>query len=53
MTVGGFGGCAIVLVAAAAAESAAVKIADAFEARFGRRCPAFATRAASGAGEVQ
>jgi galactokinase len=50
MTGGGFGGCAIVLAAADAAEVVAATIAEDFERRFGRRCPIFATRAAAGAG---
>jgi len=53
MTGGGFGGCAIVLARTDAAEAAAETIAGAFESRFGRRCPIFATRAAAGAGELQ
>ena len=53
MTGGGFGGCAIVLVRADAAEAAAEKIADAFAARYGRRCPVFATTAAAGAGDFE
>jgi len=52
MTGGGFGGCAIVLARAAAAEAASDRIAEAFASRFGRRCPIFATRAAAGAGEL-
>jgi len=52
MTGGGFGGCAIALVEAGAAAAAAETIADAFEARFARRCPIFATRAAAGAAEL-
>ena len=53
MTGGGFGGCAIVLAETGAAESAAEKIAEQFNSRFGRRCPIFATRAAPGAGELR
>ncbi len=53
MTGGGFGGCAIVLVRAAGAAAAGEEIAAAFERRFGRRCPVFATRAAAGAGQLK
>ena len=53
MTGGGFGGCAIVLARVEAAAEAGRKIADSFEARFGRRCPIFVTGAAAGAGEVR
>jgi len=49
MTGGGFGGCAIVLAAAGNAPQIEQAVADGFEARFGRRCPIFATRAADGA----
>ena len=49
MTGGGFGGCAIVLAEAARAEAIGEAIAGAFEGRFGRRCPVFATRAGPGA----
>ena len=49
MTGGGFGGCAIVLAEAAGAEAIKEHIASGFAARFGRRCPIFATRAAGGA----
>jgi galactokinase len=52
MTGGGFGGCAIILAEAGSAEAATEAIAAAFERRFGRRCPVFATRAAGGAGEA-
>ncbi len=50
MTGGGFGGSAIVLVRADAAEAASRTIQDAFEKRFARRCPIFATSAGDGAG---
>ena len=50
MTGGGFGGCAIILVAADAAEATARKVAQAFAAQFARRCPIFATTAVAGAG---
>ena len=53
MTGGGFGGCALVLVEADAADAAAKHIASTFRARFARRCAIFATRAAGGAGQVQ
>jgi len=49
MTGGGFGGCAIILVAADHAEAVTTSVGDGFEARFGHRCPIFATRAADGA----
>jgi galactokinase len=49
MTGGGFGGCAIVLVTAERAQAVSVAIGDGFEARFGHRCPIFATHAAPGA----
>jgi len=52
MTGGGFGGCAIVLVRRDAADATAEAIADDFAARFGRRCPIFATGAVAGAGPV-
>ena len=50
MTGGGFGGCAIVLVRAAAAEAATQAIRAGFAERFGQPCPIFATGAAAGAG---
>ncbi|MHC4984605.1 MAG: galactokinase [Planctomycetota bacterium] len=49
MTGGGFGGCAIILVAADHAEAVTTSVGDGFEARFGHRCPIFATMAAQGA----
>ena len=49
MTGGGFGGCAIVLAQADRAQAVSEAIAGGFAARFGRRCPIFATRAAAGA----
>jgi len=52
MTGGGFGGSAIVLVSAAAAEVTAAAIAAGFAERFGQPCPVFATRAAAGASLV-
>jgi len=52
MTGGGFGGCAIVLARADAADEVAAAVAGAFAERFGRRCPVFATAAAPGAGEL-
>jgi len=52
MTGGGFGGCAIVLARRGSADAAAETIADDFAARFGRRCPIFATGAVAGAGPV-
>ena len=53
MTGGGFGGCAIVLAEADKADAIADAIAGGFAARFGRRCPIFATRAAQGASVVE
>lgn len=53
MTGGGFGGCAIVLARAQFAEAIAETVAAGFAARFGRRCPIFATRAAQGASVVE
>jgi galactokinase len=53
MTGGGFGGCAIVLAEAGRAKAIADAVAAGFEARFGRRCPIFATRAAQGASVVE
>ncbi len=53
MTGGGFGGCAIVLAAANEAEQIAETITSSFEARYARRCPIFATRAAAGASVVE
>jgi galactokinase len=53
MTGGGFGGCAIVLARAGRAKAIADAIAAGFGARFGRRCPIFATRAAQGASVVE
>jgi len=52
MTGGGFGGCAIVLVEADQAPAVTDAIQQAFAAKFGRKCPVFATRAADGAGLV-
>lgn len=49
MTGGGFGGCAIVLARKPAADAVADAIAEGFAARFGRRCPIFATVACGGA----
>ncbi len=49
MTGGGFGGCAIVLVAANNADVTAKAIIDGFAATFDHPCPIFATRAAAGA----
>jgi len=53
MTGGGFGGCAIVLARASRAEVVAEAVAAGFAARFARRCPIFATRAAQGASVVE
>jgi len=53
MTGGGFGGCAIALARSDSAEEVAEEVRAAFERRFGRRCPVFATRAAAGAGELR
>jgi galactokinase len=52
MTGGGFGGSAIVLVEARAADAVAEKIAKDFHARFNRRPPVFPTTAAAGAGAL-
>jgi galactokinase len=49
MTGGGFGGCAIILAHVSQAETITRIVQDAFAARFGRRCPIFATPAAAGA----
>lgn len=49
MTGGGFGGCAIVLAQAGQSQGIADAVAGGFALRFGRRCPIFATRAATGA----
>ena len=49
MTGGGFGGCAIILVAADHADAVTQSVGDGFEKRFGHRCPIFATQAADGA----
>lgn len=53
MTGGGFGGCAIVLARASHATAISGKIAEAFEGKFGRRCPIFQTRAVAGAGVLK
>jgi len=53
MTGGGFGGCAIILAGAGQAKAIADAVAAGFAARFGRRCPIFATRAAQGASVVE
>ena len=52
MTGGGFGGCAIFLCQADHAEPARGALSAAFEARFGRPCPIFATTACDGAGPI-
>ncbi|MCE5325784.1 MAG: galactokinase [Planctomycetaceae bacterium] len=52
MTGGGFGGCAIILADAAAADAVCKKVADDFERQFTRRCPIFATHACTGAETV-
>jgi len=49
MTGGGFGGCAIILAATAAADSVITRVTEAFRADYGRACPIFATGAAAGA----
>jgi len=49
MTGGGFGGSAIILVAADHADEVSRAVAGAFERRFDCRCDIFATRAAQGA----
>jgi galactokinase len=53
MTGGGFGGCAIVLVAADRAEAIRNAIRADFQEKYGRACPVFATHAAAGAGTVE
>jgi galactokinase len=53
MTGGGFGGCAILLVDAAAAEAVGRAVRSGFDARFGRKCPFFATRPAVGASVLE
>jgi galactokinase len=52
MTGGGFGGCAIILVHVSQAETITRIVQQAFTARFGRRCPIFATPAVAGAGAL-
>ncbi|MCJ7544847.1 MAG: galactokinase [Phycisphaerae bacterium] len=52
MTGGGFGGCAIILAHVSQAERITRIIQEAFAARFGRRCPIFATPATAGAGPL-
>ncbi len=52
MTGGGFGGCAIVLVAATHAEDVSGAIHAGFEGRFGHACGIFTTRAAEGAASL-
>jgi galactokinase len=52
MTGGGFGGCAIILAHVSQAETATQIVQQAFAARFGRRCPVFATSAVAGAGSL-
>jgi len=53
MTGGGFGGCAIILVAADRAGPIIEAIRRQFAERFGRTCPIFASRAVEGASLVQ
>ena len=53
MTGGGFGGCAILLVDAVAAEDVGRAVRSGFDARFGRECPIFATRPAAGASVLE
>ncbi len=53
MTGGGFGGCAIILAEAGQAQAISDAVAAGFNARFGRRCPIFATRAAQGASVLE
>jgi galactokinase len=53
MTGGGFGGCAIILAKAEAAEAIADAVARDFAKRFGHACPIFATRAEQGAEVVE
>ncbi len=52
MTGGGFGGCAIILADADQADDVTQAVQEAFEARFGRKCPIFATTAQPGAGPL-
>ena len=52
MTGGGFGGCAIILATAGAADRVCETVAAGYAERFGRACPIFATRAAGGARRV-
>ena len=52
MTGGGFGGCAIILAQANAADAVTRTVQESFRQRFGRCCPIFPTRAMSGAGRI-
>lgn len=52
LTGAGFGGCTIHLVEPARADAVARALADGFAARFGRRPPVLAVRAADGAAEI-
>ncbi|KKN90695.1 hypothetical protein LCGC14_0226380 [marine sediment metagenome] len=52
MTGGGFGGCAIILATAGAADRVSETVAAGYGERFGSACPIFATRAAGGARRV-
>lgn len=53
MTGGGFGGCAIILAEAEASGPIIESITTGFAARFGRRCPIFATHAVAGASVIK
>jgi galactokinase len=53
MTGGGFGGCAIILAEAAAADAVSQKVASGFLDKFGHACPIFATAAAAGASVLE
>ncbi len=52
MTGGGFGGCAIVLVARGAADSVASALRAAFSTAFARELPVFEASAAGGGREI-
>ena len=52
MTGGGFGGCAIILAQANAADAVTRTVQESFRQRFGRSCPIFPTRAMAGCGRI-
>ena len=52
MTGGGFGGCAIILAQANAADAVTRTVQESFRQRFGRSCPIFPTRAMAGRGRI-